>query len=192
VIRLLVVDDHPAVRAGLLAVLRSEPGLIPVDSAQTAAEALDAARRWAPDVVLADHQLPDRSGALLAWDLKQLDPAPRVIIYSAFAEPRLSLAAALSRADAVLDKNSSIDVLFETVRMVAAGRSCLQPLPLEAVRESGWLVQPHDQSVFGLAVAGEPPAEIARVLRMDEAIVRRRLHWMIGRLAPQQIPSRPR
>lgn len=183
-IRILVVDDHPAVRAGLLAVLRGEPGLVPVGTADSAEQALEAACRWAPDVVLVDYQLPDLNGAMLTWELKQLPDAPRVVIYSAFAEPRLSLAAALSGAEAVLDKNRSVDAIFETIRGVAAGKSYVEPLPREAVRDGGRFIDPQDQSILGLALAGEQAEEIAAVLRIDERAVRRRLRLMIQWLGP--------
>ena len=182
--RILVVDDHPAVRAGLLAVLRWEPGLVPVGTAGTAEQAIEAARRWKPDLVLADYQLPDGDGALLAWELKQLPEPPHVVIYSAFAEPRLSLAAALSGAEAVLDKNRSVDDIFETIRGVAAGNSYIEPLPLDAVEGAARFTDPQDQSIFGLALAGEQAEQIAAVLRLDERAVRRRLRLMIEWLGP--------
>jgi DNA-binding NarL/FixJ family response regulator len=185
VIRVLVVDDHPAVRAGLVAVLRGEPGLVPVGTAGTAEDALEAAARWTPDVVLADYQLPDASGAMLALELKQLAEAPRVVIYSAFAGPRLTLAAVLSGAEAVLDKNCSIEAIFETVRAVVRGEALIQPLALHAVRDGGHLVDPQDQAIFGLAVAGEPATGIAAVLRMDEQAVGRRIRAMVERLGPR-------
>lgn len=183
-IRILVVDDHPAVRAGLLAVLRAEPGLVPVGAAGSAEHALREARRWTPDVVLADYQLPDRNGAMLTWELKQLPQPPSVVIYSAFAEPRLSLVAAISGAEAVLDKNRPVEAIFETVRAVATGNSRVAPLPLDAVRDGARFVDPQDQSIFGLALAGEGAEQIAAVLRIDEPTVRRRLRWMIEWLGP--------
>jgi len=179
-----VVDDHPAVRAGLQALLRSEPGLVPVGMAATAEQAMEETCRWSPDVVLADYQLPDLNGAMLTWELKQLPEPPRVVIYSAFAEPRLSLAAAVSGADGVLDKNRSVEAIFETVRAVAAGKSCIPPLSVEAVRDGPRFVDPQDQSIFGLALAGEQAEEIAAVLRMDDRAVRRRLKTMVEWLGP--------
>jgi DNA-binding NarL/FixJ family response regulator len=184
VTRILIVDDHPAVRAGLLAVLRGEPGLVPVGTAETAEQALEMTCRRAPDVVLADYQLPDLNGAMLTWELKQLPDAPRVVIYSAFAQPRLSLVAAISGADAVLDKNRSVDDIFETIRGVAAGNSYIEPLPLDAVEGAARFTDPQDQSIFGLALAGEQAEQIAAVLRLDERAVRRRLRLMIEWLGP--------
>jgi DNA-binding NarL/FixJ family response regulator len=186
VIRILIVDDHPAVRAGLLAVLRTEPGLVPVASVGTAEEALAASGRWEPDVVLADYQLPGVSGAVLALELKQLDDAPRVVVYSAFAEPSVALAAALSGAEAVVDKNRSIETIFETVRTVVRGKSPLQPLTLPAVREAGHLVDPQDRAIFALAVAGETPENIAAVLQMDKRAVIRRIRALIEAVGPRR------
>jgi DNA-binding NarL/FixJ family response regulator len=59
-IRVLVVDDHPAVRAGLVAMLRAEPGLVPVASAADAEAAITAARHTEPDVAVVDYHLGAR------------------------------------------------------------------------------------------------------------------------------------
>jgi DNA-binding NarL/FixJ family response regulator len=155
-IRILVVDDHPAVRAGLLSVLRSEPGLVPLGAVSTADEALDEGRRVIPDVVLVDYELPDRNGLLLTWELKHLPEAPRAVIYSAYTGPRLRLAAALSGADAVVDKHQPVESIFETLRTVAGGGTRLGPIPPDAMRAAAALLDPQDQSIFGLALAGEP------------------------------------
>ena len=184
-IRVLIVDDHPAVRAGLHGLLRVEPGIVPVGSSATAADALARIGSHAADVVLADYDLPDTNGLRLGWELKQLPAPPRVVIYSAFAQPQLSLAASLSGLDAVLDKSSRIESIFSTLRAVAAGRSLVGPIPPHVVRTGASLIDPQDQSIFGLAVAGEPPDEIAAVLGMDAQIVRRRIRSMIDWLRPK-------
>ena len=184
-IRVLIVDDHPAVRAGLHGVLRAEPGIVPVGACETAEEALAQVGGRAADVVLAHYQLPGRNGLLLAWELKQLRPGPRVVIYSAFAEPQLHLAAAVTGADAVLDKTSPVEAIFATIRAVAAGRTLIGPIHPHLMRAGASLIDPQDQSIFGLAVSGEPPAEIAAVLAMDEHVVQRRLKSMVEWLRPR-------
>jgi DNA-binding NarL/FixJ family response regulator len=184
-IRVLIVDDHPSVRAGLHGLLRAEPGIVSVGTSATAEDALARARRSEPNVVLADYHLPDSNGLMLAWKLKQLPPAPRVVIYSAFAEPQLSLAAALSGVDAVLDKSGPVELIFETLRAVAAGKTRIGPIPPHVMRAGASLIDPQDQSIFGLAVAGEPAAEIATVLDMDEADVIRRMRSMVEWLRPR-------
>jgi DNA-binding NarL/FixJ family response regulator len=167
VIRVLVVDDHPSVRAGLHGLLLREPGIVPVGASDSADAALAQAGARAADVVLADYLLP------------------RVVIFSAFAEPELELAAALSGVDAVLDKASPVEMIFSTIRAVAAGRTVIGPIPPRVMRAGASLIDPRDQSIFGLAVAGEPPDEIAAVLGMDRQAVKRRLRSMIEWLRPR-------
>ena len=184
-IRVLIVDDHPSVRAGLSGLLRYEPGFVLVGASATADDALAQVGARAPDVVLADYHLPDRNGLLLGSELKQLPEPPRVVIYSAFAEPQLSLAAALSGVDAVLDKSSPVEAIFETLRAVAAGRTLLGPMPPHVMRSGASLIDPRDQSILGLAVAGEPAEEIAAVLGMDLQVVKRRMRSMVEWLRPR-------
>ena len=184
-IRVLIVDDHPTVRAGLHGLLFAEPGIVPVGTSGSAEDALAQVRGRTPDVVLADYHLPDRNGLLLGWELKQLQAPPRVVIYSAFAEPQLSLAAAVSGLDAVLDKSSPVEAIFETLRAVVTGRTLIGPIPPHVMRAGASLIDPQDQSIFGLAVSGEPPEEIAAVLGMDDRIVKRRLKSMVEWLRPR-------
>lgn len=183
-IRVLIVDDHPTVRAGLEGLLRGEPGIVSVGTSPTVADALATVSDRAPDVVLADYHLPDGNGLLLAWELKHLPTPPRVMIYSAFAETDLMLAAALSGADAVLDKSRPVEDIFQTLRAVAAGKTCIGPIPPQVMRAGASLIEPQDQSIFGLALAGEPPDEIAEVLHVDADVVSRRLRFMIDWLSP--------
>src|SRR5918999_6352046 len=98
-IRVLVVDDHPAVRAGLVAMLRSEPGLVPVGAVGSAEEALRELARDGTDVLLVDYDLPDSDGLTLCWDAKCREDPPAVLVYSSFSRPRLTIAAAPARAD---------------------------------------------------------------------------------------------
>jgi hypothetical protein len=64
----------------------------------------------------------------------------------------------------VLDKSSPIEAIFDTVRAAAAGKTLIGPIPPDVMRAGASLIDPQDQSIFGLAVAGEPPNEIAAVL----------------------------
>jgi DNA-binding NarL/FixJ family response regulator len=189
VIRVLVVDDHASVRAGLHGLLRSEPGIVPVGASATAEDALAQAAHHEPDVVLADYHLPDSNGLALGWELKQLAPPPGVLIYTAFAEPQLRLAAALSGLDAVLDKSGPVDLIFETLRAVAAGKTRIGPIPPHVMRAGASLIESEDHAIFGLAVAGEPTAEIAAVLGLETETVARRLRSMVEWLRPRPRPE---
>jgi DNA-binding NarL/FixJ family response regulator len=181
-IRVLVVDDHPAVRAGLVGLLRSEPGFVAVGAAANAADGLEQAERSGPNVVLLDYDLPDHDGLLLCCDLKALPSPPGVIVYSAFARPRLAPAAAVAGTDAMVDKGALTDELFETLRRVARGVA--EPLSASpaAIERCLARLHPDDIPLFGMAINGTPTAEIAAVAGDDLATTRSRLRALVRRL----------
>src|SRR5262245_12363130 len=97
-IRILLVDDHPAMRAGLTGVLAAEPGTVPLDSIASGDELEPALRRCRPDVVLLDYHLPGSDGLVLCRQVKRTVPAPAVLIYSAYADAELAIPAVLAGA----------------------------------------------------------------------------------------------
>src|SRR5947209_4260492 len=116
--RVLIVDDHPAVRAGLVAALADEADLDPVAAVADAGGAAAAARRLLPDVAIVDFRLPGRDGLSLTIELKRLPRPPGIVLYSAFADSRLGVAAAVAGADALVKKSSSLEELRWTIRRV--------------------------------------------------------------------------
>jgi DNA-binding NarL/FixJ family response regulator len=187
-IRVLVVDDHPAVCAGLVSLLRSEPGLVPVGTAASAAEALDRLARDMPDVLVVDYDLPGSSGLALCWEAKSREDPPRVLIYSAFAGPRLVVAATLAGAEAVLGKDAPPERLFELVRVVAGGGTALARVPPELIKRCVRELHPDDIPLFGMAFNRVPVADIAAIAGYDIETTRTRLRAIIGRL--QTVPER--
>ncbi len=79
-IRVAVVDDHPAVRLGLEGALRTEPGLIPIGSATGPEELAPLLYRTHPDVVLVDYHLPRRDGLILCQQVKADVPSPALLL----------------------------------------------------------------------------------------------------------------
>ncbi len=132
--RIAIVDPQPAVRAGLTALLRSEPGLVPVGSAGTAEEALELVARTAPDLVLLEPYLGVGDGLQLCRRITA-DGGPRVVAYTEASDPALEVALRVACADGVVDKQATPEELFEALRMVARGRTALPPLtPRAAAR----------------------------------------------------------
>src|SRR3954447_6380447 len=82
-IRVLVVDDHPVLRAGLEAVLRAEPGFVCVGVAGDGASMTQALDRTVPDVVVLDRHLGDADGLVLCSEVRAVERAPQVVIYTA-------------------------------------------------------------------------------------------------------------
>src|SRR5919201_4420645 len=108
-IRVLVVDDHPVLRAGLEAVLRSEPGFVCVGTAADGHELVAMVRRARPDVVLLDWRLGDEDGVSLCRALRAETAPPQVVLYTASAGEELVADAAAAGAHAVIEKAADID-----------------------------------------------------------------------------------
>lgn len=188
--RLLVVDDHAAVRAGLIGLLRREPGLVPLAAVGSVGEALREARNLEPQVALIDFQLPDGDGLTLCRELKLLRKPPRVVIYSAFARPALAVAATLAGADGLVDKGVEVDDLFDAIRAVGRGEQALPQLEPEMVARCTARLDPDDVSIFGMLMSGTTRADVAAVLNSNEQAVEDRLRAMLGALLSESATVR--
>jgi DNA-binding NarL/FixJ family response regulator len=123
-IRVLVVDDHPVLRAGLEAVLRAEPGFVPVGSAADGRELRELLTRTEPDVVVLDRYLDEEDGLELCRELRDRPGPPGVVLYTSSTDPDLEGAARAAGANAVVEKGADVDQLFDAVRLAArAGRA---------------------------------------------------------------------
>ena len=120
-IRVLVVDDHPVLRAGLEAVLRTEPGFVCVGTAADGHELRPAMGQTRPDVVLLDWRLGDEDGLALCRTLRAGPAPPEVVLYTATADPGLDGQAQDAGAHAVVEKSADIDDLFDTLRLAVRG-----------------------------------------------------------------------
>ena len=122
-IRVLVVDDHPVLRAGLEAVLRAEPGFSCVGVAADGAEMARALNRTTPDVVVLDRRLGDEDGLALCETLRAQPGGPEVVIYTADADGDVGTRAAAAGACGVVEKNRGIDELFDALRLAVRRRA---------------------------------------------------------------------
>jgi DNA-binding NarL/FixJ family response regulator len=182
VIRIVLVDDHPAVRAGLYALLRREPGFVPVAACSEPEEAMNAIDRERPTVVLLDHQLDESSGLLLCHRLRLERRGPRVVVYSAFADDRLSVSAVIAGADGVVSKDAPAEELFDAIREVARGGRHIPTLPPPTVEASARRLDPDDLPIFGMLIGRTPLPDIARALRLSESEAADRVQRMVLRL----------
>lgn len=123
----LVVDDHPVVRAGLKALLSREPRLQVVGDCGTAIEALRLGAQLHPQVVLLDIRLPDLDGLETAHRLRGLATPPRVVLLSSFVDPALVSKARQAGVSGYLLKDVGEDRLVANLLRVAAGEIVLAP-----------------------------------------------------------------
>ncbi|MCW5550052.1 MAG: response regulator transcription factor [Opitutaceae bacterium] len=126
-IRLLLVDDSDVVRAGLRALLGAEPGLQLLGEAASVAEAVAAARRLRPDVILLDIRLPDGSGFDACRQILREMPEARVLILTSVVDDNLLDEAIRAGTHGYLLKEINARVLMQSIRDVAAGKSILDP-----------------------------------------------------------------
>jgi DNA-binding NarL/FixJ family response regulator len=118
-IRVLVVDDHPVLRAGLESVLRAEPGFACVGTAANGHEMLALVRRTRPDVVVLDRRLEQEDGLELCREVRAEPVAPEVLIYTADGDGTSAVDVEAAGARAVVRKSSGVDDLFDAMRLAA-------------------------------------------------------------------------
>jgi DNA-binding NarL/FixJ family response regulator len=181
-IRLLIVDDHPAMRAGLTAVLRAEPGIVPLGAASSEEDLSAMMARTRPDVVLLDYHLPGADGLKLCRRLKRTVPAPAVLLYSAYADSAMVVPAILAGADGLMNKSAPAPELFDALRAVARGDRVLPPVPRALLESAGARVETADLPILAMMIDGTPLPEVAETLRTDPREISRRLDTMIERL----------
>jgi DNA-binding NarL/FixJ family response regulator len=181
-IRILLVDDHPALRAGLTAVLRAEPGLVPLGTAADEEELWPALNRTKPDVVVLDYHVPPADGLQLCRRMKRQIPAPKVLLYSAYADAQLVIPAMLAGADGVVNKGAPAAELYDAIRTVARGERVMPPMSRELLDDANRRLDSADLPILGMALDGTPEAEIARTLGTSTDDLTRRLDRMIARL----------
>jgi len=125
--RVMVVDDHPVVRDGVALLLRAEPTLVVVGSAESGRAALDRAAALKPDVVLLDLRLPDMLAPEVVAGLQDLVPAARVVVFTAHGDHQGVRAALDAGAHGALLKDAAATDLVAALRNVLRGERVTDP-----------------------------------------------------------------
>jgi DNA-binding NarL/FixJ family response regulator len=180
--RLLVVDDHPAMRAGLSELLADEADFEVVAVAASAEAALEIAEREPVDVAVIDYQLGGRNGLWLSRKLKRLPVTPAVLIYSAYTDSILTAAAVVAEADAVVSKATLGDELCHAIRSAASGRRHLPLLAPHVAERLRHQLDDEEKAIFGMLRAGIAPPEIVTMLELSPPALESRLWSMLQRL----------
>lgn len=188
-IRVLVVDDHPAVRVGVRELLEAEGNFLIVDAVGSAEVALSVAEREWIDVAVVDYQLGGRSGLWLTRKLKRLAHPPRVVIYSAYYDGLLAAAAVVAQAEGLISKGSLGSELTEAIARVARGQLVLPSVPLRLADMLRRQLDQAEQAIFGMLLAGIAPDEIASTLNMSFGALDSRQWAMLRKLEDGELDS---
>jgi two-component system, NarL family, response regulator DevR len=138
--RILLVDDHEVVRLGLMTLINDQPDMEVIGEAGTTAEAIAAAARLRPDVVLMDIRLPGEGGIEATRQITTSNPNSRVIVVTSFADDELVVRAIWAGASGYVLKQVGNTELLRAIAAVARGEALLDPTTtsklLARVRES--------------------------------------------------------
>lgn len=183
-IRIMVVEDHPVVREGLIALLSTAPDVEVVASAANGREAIQRHRSLAPDVTLMDLQMPEMGGVEAIQRVRGESPAARFIVLTTFDGDEDIYRAMQAGAKAYLLKGMGVAEVLDAVRAVHAGRGRVPASIAEklAQRVSGQQLTSREVGVLERIVAGRANKEIATDLNISEATVKSHVNSLLGKL----------
>ncbi|MDQ0894713.1 response regulator [Agromyces ramosus] len=191
-IRIVVADDHPIVRAGIVGLLESEPGIEVVGEAADGAQAVAVAEAERPDLVLMDLRMPVLDGAAATARIVATSPGTRVLVLTTYETDDHILAAIEAGASGYLLKAAPQAEILAGIRAVAAGETVLAPSIaaklVSRVRAGASAasaapqLSPRELEVLRLVATGRSNPEIARSLFIGEATVKTHLLHVFEKL----------
>ena len=187
VIRLLITDDHPVVRAGLEGMLSGQPDMEVIGEANDGAEAVELVDRLQPDVVLMDLRMPLMEGVAATGEIKALHPEIQILVLTTYDSDADILRAVEAGATGYLLKDAPREELYEAVRAASQGKALFAPAVadklMRRIREPRRETLSHREiEVLGCVRRGLSNKEIARSLHVSEATIKTHLIHVFKKL----------
>jgi DNA-binding NarL/FixJ family response regulator len=183
-IRVLLVDDHPAVRLGMRQLIDHQSDMSVVTVVAGAREALSQPE-WPIDVAIVDYHLGGaEDGLWLTTQLKRIASPPRVLVYTAFADGALAAAAVIAGADGLLDKHELGDELCCAIRRLVRGQHNLPAVSPSIAHAMRPRFERRDQAIFSMLLHGIAPDAIAAALSITPDELEHRRSIMLRLLKP--------
>jgi DNA-binding NarL/FixJ family response regulator len=195
-LRVVLADDHDVVRRGLAMVLEAESEFQVIGEARNGQEAIEAAVRLRPDLVLLDVKMPVLDGVQAAKLIKQEAPEVRILMLTGITASPATLAMFQGAADGYILKDATPGELLDAVRTVAAGKPYLQgsiirrlfgAVPLEAEQNEETIIAtpltPREVDILRLMATSHTNREIATQLFVSEETVRTHVKHILRKLA---------
>ncbi len=190
-IRILVVDDHGVVRAGVVAFLARQQGFVVVAEADTCATALAAAEEHQPDIAVVDVQLPDGSGVDLCRRIPNVSLNTEIVLFTSFADASLLEDALEAGAKGYVLKRMDLTELADAVRAAAAGQVLIDPDAQDALEAAKNGPDPdgpmsrlsqQERKVLELIAEGNTNRQIAATLDLAEKTVKNYVSSVLRKL----------
>jgi DNA-binding NarL/FixJ family response regulator len=188
-IRILVVDDHPVVREGLVAMLGTQPDFAVVGQAASGPAAVRDALAARPDVILLDLELPGFDGVEVIRRVRESAPATppiRIVVLSAFDRDEQIVGAIRAGAEGYLLKGAPREEVFRALRVVHAGGSLIEPIVasklFRQVRREPESLTPREAEVLALLAGGASNRRIAEALSLSERTVKFHVSSILAKL----------
>jgi two-component system NarL family response regulator len=186
-LRLLVVDDHPVARHGLVALINHQADLTVVGEAATGCAAVEQFAALQPDVTLMDLRMPELDGVAAITQIRAVAPQARIIVLTTYDSDEAIYRGLRTGAMAYLLKDAQPDELLGAILAVAAGQ---KRIPLEvaaklAERMNSPELTSRELDVLRLLVEGRSNTEIGAALLIAEGTVRAHLNSIFQKLDAQ-------
>ena len=180
VIRILITDDHPVVRAGLEGMLSRQPDMEVVGKADDGTEGVRMSEKLRPDVVLMDLRMPQMDGVAATQEIKARCPETNILVLTTYDSDADILRAVEAGATGYLLKDAPREELYEAVRAASQGKVLFAPAVadklMRSIREpSRETLSQREIEVLGLVRGGSSNKEIARSLHVSEATIKTHL-----------------
>lgn len=186
-IRIVVADDHPIVRGGIVALLESADDLEVIGQASTGTEAVELALTLEPDLVLMDLRMPGLTGDEATARILREKPGIRVVVLTTYETDSSILAAIEAGASGYLLKAAPQEEILAGIRSVARGEVALAPaiaaMLVQRVKTPAITLSPRETEVLRLVAAGHSNPAIASALFLSEATVKTHLLHAFEKLA---------
>lgn len=185
-IRILVVDDHPIVRDGLVAMLGTQADFEVVGELGSGTEAVGGALDLKPDVLLLDMELPGLDGVEVIRRVRERAADVRIVVFTAFDRDEQVLGAIRSGAQGYLLKGTPRKEIFRAIRVVHAGGSLIEPLVatklLRQLRDDPSALTSREAEVLQLVAQGLSNRDIAQSLFVSERTVKFHVSAILAKL----------
>ena len=181
--RVAIIDRHPAMRAGIEAILeRAGDVEVVAGVGDDRHELAHALYRTAPDVVMVEDAPGRTDGIALAREIKALGLSCRVLLHADRPDAVQVAAAILADADGIVDSGAQPREIVEALRTVAAGRPAFPEIGARDRRALAKSLPAEDHAILAMRLAATPRREIGETLRLDARALSRRVAAMIERL----------